>query len=399
MKKITLLLSAFLCFSSTLWGQFEYKGSYQYGKTFDITYNPLQPNVLYSLSLANHIMYSVDAGQTWDIYYSFPQGMVEDLRYIPEQHALSFYVNNTQDYALYVLDIATKTIKHKYKLPVEPYASSEWIGDYDINADNPEAAIVMKFYRIGLTTYQKIYYTTDAGENWDMIYFIEDYEHIAITNVKIHPDNISKLYLSRALNGVSEVAGGIFVSEDGGQTFDLIFENIPMEIVEFNPENSNEIWVGSYIPGYDQNTIGLFKSMDGGETWQSVESEAISYIMTTGVFSSTDMDFHENSVDLYNSALGLGVVKYNLDFSTLTVGEPEIITQNKAIIYPNPTTGTFSIQAKEEVKAVEIYALTGQKLTSTTTQTIDASSLSKGIYIVKILMENGTVYTEKLIRK
>lgn len=139
--------------------------------------------------------------------------------------------------------------------------------------------------------------------------------------------------------------------------------------------------------------------MDGGETWQSVESEAISYIMTTGVFSSTDMDFHENSVDLYISALGLGVVKYNLDFSTLTVGEPEIITQNKAIIYPNPTTGIFSIQAKEEVKAVEIYALTGLKLISTTTQTIDASSLSKGIYIVKILMENGTVYTEKLIRK
>ena len=71
-------------------------------------------------------------------------------------------------------------------------------------------------------------------------------------------------------------------------------------------------------------------------------------------------------------------------------------------IYPNPTTGIFSIQSTldENVK-VEIFDILGKQVLKTYTvgkgiNNINASDLSKGVYLLKLINEKGST-TQKLI--
>ena len=63
-------------------------------------------------------------------------------------------------------------------------------------------------------------------------------------------------------------------------------------------------------------------------------------------------------------------------------------------IYPNPVTSVLQISFKNEINSVEIYSVLGQRLIgkkiNSSTCSIDMSSLSNAIYIVKIISENQT---------
>ncbi len=73
-------------------------------------------------------------------------------------------------------------------------------------------------------------------------------------------------------------------------------------------------------------------------------------------------------------------------------------------IYPNPTTGSFilTLSKGEEIRAVQIFNVLGecvlyqQLITNNQQLTLDVSSLSKGIYFIKVNSEQGS-NTKKLI--
>ena len=79
-----------------------------------------------------------------------------------------------------------------------------------------------------------------------------------------------------------------------------------------------------------------------------------------------------------------------------SVDETAIVTS----IYPNPTTGNFTVESSDMAK-VEVYNLVGQKVYETEgkTVTINASSWNKGIYLINIFDQNGSVKTQKLMVK
>ena len=76
----------------------------------------------------------------------------------------------------------------------------------------------------------------------------------------------------------------------------------------------------------------------------------------------------------------------------------------KTQLYPNPTTGNFTVEGAN-VAQVEVYNLVGQKvytshLSPLTSQfNINASGWNKGIYLVNITDNNGAVETKKLVVK
>ena len=70
-------------------------------------------------------------------------------------------------------------------------------------------------------------------------------------------------------------------------------------------------------------------------------------------------------------------------------------------LYPNPTSGVISIQNNSAlpIENVEFYSITGQKvLTSTSTQ-IDLSALNSGVYFIKLIAEEGTSITKKVVKQ
>lgn len=72
----------------------------------------------------------------------------------------------------------------------------------------------------------------------------------------------------------------------------------------------------------------------------------------------------------------------------------------KINIVPNPVDKIFSIKTSEKIAKVEIINAAGQKIKeSASTQNIDVSNLSKGLYLMNITFENGQTETKKFLKK
>lgn len=81
----------------------------------------------------------------------------------------------------------------------------------------------------------------------------------------------------------------------------------------------------------------------------------------------------------------------------LSVTELSTVTK----LYPNPATGNFTVEGANVAK-VEVYNLVGQKVfeqQGNKVVNIDVSSWNKGLYLVNITNENGSVETHKLVVK
>jgi hypothetical protein len=70
-------------------------------------------------------------------------------------------------------------------------------------------------------------------------------------------------------------------------------------------------------------------------------------------------------------------------------------------IYPNPIINSFKILSSLKIEKVEIFNILGQKssVQNLKSNTIDISTLSKGIYILKVYQENAKVATKKFIKQ
>ena len=84
---------------------------------------------------------------------------------------------------------------------------------------------------------------------------------------------------------------------------------------------------------------------------------------------------------MFTTSVSTGIIYSNI----------EII---KANIYPNPTTGIFTIEGKN-IQSVEITNIRGQTIKQLTIHnlqfTIDLSNQAKGVYMIKIVTDKGTI--------
>jgi hypothetical protein len=71
---------------------------------------------------------------------------------------------------------------------------------------------------------------------------------------------------------------------------------------------------------------------------------------------------------------------------------------NKVSVYPNPGKGKYSIVSNVQFIAT-IYDLNGREVLSTSNKFIDLSGFEEGMYIFKLISENGTVQIVKVIQQ
>jgi len=72
-------------------------------------------------------------------------------------------------------------------------------------------------------------------------------------------------------------------------------------------------------------------------------------------------------------------------------------------LYPNPNTGQFTIAGIEKGMLIEIYDYTGRKISTITasdiTMQFNLSNQANGIYLIRILSQDGTVVSQKKVVK
>ena len=67
-------------------------------------------------------------------------------------------------------------------------------------------------------------------------------------------------------------------------------------------------------------------------------------------------------------------------------------------VFPVPAENEIQIQAEDFQKA-EIYSLTGQKLMESATKKMNVSSLSQGVYLLKVFDQTGKAETQRIVVK
>ncbi|MFN3840986.1 MAG: WD40/YVTN/BNR-like repeat-containing protein [Cyclobacteriaceae bacterium] len=117
-----------------------------------------------------------------------------------------------------------------------------------------------------------------------------------ITDLELHPTNARIIYAGTA-------GGGVWKSNNGGATFNSIFDDYCQSIgaVEVDPTNpDNVVWVGTGEV-WTRNSVsvgdGLYKTNDGGSSWQKMgfeKSERIAGIQVNP----------KNSNEIYVAVLG-----------------------------------------------------------------------------------------------
>lgn len=115
---------------------------------------------------------------------------------------------------------------------------------------------------------------------------------------------------------------------------------------------------------------------------------AFNTLFTTGTFSGT---YNVNN-NAYNPSQSQIADNSNCSLSI------EDFDMSSVKIYPNPTTDFINIQSNFDINSVEIYSLHGQKvLLVENKKRIDISSLSEGIYFLKLKTVKGEI-TKKVVK-
>ena len=92
-------------------------------------------------------------------------------------------------------------------------------------------------------------------------------------------------------------------------------------------------------------------------------------------------------------------MEYILCYSTIGTGVDEI-SEASLNLWPNPACETLSVQA-EGLQQVDIFTLDGRHITTVENgfESINVSTLSTGCYLMKATMKDGSVSTQKFLKK
>lgn len=134
---------------------------------------------------------------------------------------------------------------------------------------------------------------------------------------------------------------------------------------------------------------------DNGQSWETVSPDALLFAQSQGV----DFLFDGSDITVYLATTDLGVLSYRIQDVTLGTEQPQ--QDNLAGLYPNPASDAITVYTGDNTVpvAVAIYNLNGQLVLQSVSANFDISTLSKGIYIVKVQTDNGSGIAQKLIKK
>ncbi|WDF45936.1 T9SS type A sorting domain-containing protein [Chryseobacterium sp. KACC 21268] len=275
MKKILTLFLMVICFSfsNRVLAQMTLLTSPNYGQVFDVTYDPVKPNVLYAHTVTNHVVKSSDNGQNWEVLYSFPIdqifGTIKDLKWTQDQKYLSFIVQAEGSVynQIIIIDPSNGSVVKNINSP-NGSMPGNLIVSYSVTGSDQENILLHTtfMFNFGLTT--DIFYTENGGGNWQKVYSSFDNDGIHVNNVAIHPSDPKKIFLSRGFSPDTKY-GGLFVSEDAGSSWTEKLAGTNFSALAFDPADPQKMFLGSFYLSEDQRQ-NLYRSNDGGSTWNVV---------------------------------------------------------------------------------------------------------------------------------
>jgi hypothetical protein len=101
-------------------------------------------------------------------------------------------------------------------------------------------------------------------------------------------------------------------------------------------------------------------------------------------------------LDLTNSVYVDSIV-----FDNVNLGANDFKQESNMIsLYPNPAQEVLNVSSSNKISKIEVYDLLGRKVASKNNASdVNVAALGKGVYIVKVLQENGSVIAKQFIKE
>ncbi|NND63131.1 MAG: T9SS type A sorting domain-containing protein [Flavobacteriaceae bacterium] len=232
-----------------------------------------------------------------------------------------------------------------------------------------------------------VWETEDGGTNWNNI--SSTLPDRWVTKVLADRFDPNTVYVTFSGYRYGEDNGHVYRSNNKGANWDLVGTDLPDIPVNDIVQDAN----GNLYLATD---IGVFASGTNGGSWEVLGSNLPSVVVT-------DMHIHEADQLLYAATYGRS--SYKMDISSIVLGTNDSEFDAAVSVYPNPAVDVVNIDMGQVSNKfeIEIYNTMGQKMSANLVQnksrtSIDVSSLSTGIYYVRI-SEGKQDTTKKLIIK
>lgn len=131
----------------------------------------------------------------------------------------------------------------------------------------------------------------------------------------------------------------------------------------------------------------------GTDTAKSIQQTSDGGYIVAGTTGSWDGDVTTQYGDR-----DFWVVKLNPD----ALSTNDFSNENKVTFFPNPTKDFFELSNYENVQKIELYDLNGRELLSKNDfkdEKISIQNMSKGIYPIKIYLDNGAITVDKIMKE
>jgi hypothetical protein len=163
-------------------------------------------------------------------------------------------------------------------------------------------------------------------------------------------------------------------------------------------------------PGSDSSALYYSFSSDQGMTWSQNERLSESFDSHVGYPNQNKLgDYFDMQSENEGAHLawagtfnGEQDVFYSFIVPYASTGINKIVYNSQIRAYPNPVIGTLSISNFAENSLIELYTFQGQKLYSDrcreTTCEIDLSARPAGIYLLKVIDQNGRTEVRKIVK-
>ena len=138
-----------------------------------------------------------------------------------------------------------------------------------------------------------------------------------------------------------------------------------------------------------QQQLGLYSGIVQTGTFENLETQAISQTVTFIPATTGNYNLAFNVTSPASSGFLL-LFEYTVSAGVLSTQQ---FSQNNLKVYPNPASNQLTVSQNDEISAIEIFNLMGQKVLSQNANsnevTVNISSLSVGTYSMKVTSGNS----------
>ena len=191
-----------------------------------------------------------------------------------------------------------------------------------------------------------------------------------------------------------------------GSAIDLTgFTHFHVDIYVSGTVNPGSVWLPKLVNWNNTTNSAAneveytyaFAPTDGGK-WISIDVPLSSFNIVSGGSNSLN-NLRQIVFGTSATLAGKSVYVDNLYFHKNTLAVSESNAKQAAKVYPNPVSAGEMVTVDANVKSLEIYTVSGQKVKSANAKTINTAGLTKGVYLLKATDDKGESQTSKLIVK